>query len=458
MVYGRIEVKYAYIKKLIGNLKYVVVVSFLLIACSSSARPIEPAISGNPVTTINPGDLPASVNRNDTVNGGIQTKWELWSEGKTHLRGANIWQSLVITEVDGDFKGTGYTGPPFSQEDFNHLAEWGANYLVLSVPGIFTEKPPYQLDKKSQESLDRLLDMAAKADLFVTIAFRTGPGRAEWSLCCAGDEEWQGYFNDTVWTDLTAQQAWADMWKTAAERYRERPEVVGYELMVEPNGEDILLDIWNAEDFFPKYTNSSYDWNQFYPKIVNAIRQVDKETPIIVGGASYSRIGWLPYLQPVKDSKIVYDIHQYEPVSAYTHQQPGSRHGYPGRYDIDTDGTVDDFNLEWLMSQYQIVKDFSNKNQAAISINEFGVIRSAPDAAKFIQDQMEIIETNGWNHAVWQWSSTFKPFCEVVTDFNFRLGPDPDNKSKDIQNELADVIKSYWQKNSLQPSLAYWNK
>ena len=445
-------------RRFIGHLELLLLISYLLISCNPSVRPMEAAISGNPTTAIKPEDKPASVDRNDPGIGFIQTKWGLWSEGKTFLRGANIWQSLVIPEVDGDFKGTGYTGPPFNQEDFNRLAEWGANYLVLSVPGIFTEKTPYQLDKKAQENLERLLDMAAKADLFVTIAFRTGPGRAEWSLCCSGDEEWQGYFNDTVWTDPAAQQAWAEMWKTTAELYRERPEVVGYELMVEPNGEDILLDIWNAEDFFPKYANSSYDWNQFYPKIVNTIRQVDKETPIIVGGASYSRIGWLPYLQPVKDNKIVYDIHQYEPVSAYTHQGPGSRHGYPGRYDLDNDGIVDDFNLKWLRKQYQIVQDFSDQNQAAISINEFGSKRSAPDAANFIQDQFEIFETNGWNHAIWEWSSTFKPFCEAVTDFNFRLGPDPENKSKEIQNELADVIKSYWQKNTIRPSLAIWNK
>jgi len=183
-------------------------------------------------------------------------KWDLWTSTKTLLRGANIWQSLVLPDVDGDSKGYDRVGPPFSQEDFNQLAALGANYVVLSVPGIFTEKPPYQVDTEVQQNLDHLLDMAAKADLFATIAFRTGPGRAEWSLCCNGEADWKGYFNDNVWKDSTAQQAWTDMWQTTAERYHNYPNMVGYELMVEPDADDILLNIWNPTDFYPKYANT----------------------------------------------------------------------------------------------------------------------------------------------------------------------------------------------------------
>ncbi len=119
-------------------------------------------------------------------------KWALWLDG-AHLRGANIWQAIVIPELDGpEFKGSGPVGPPYIQEDFNRLAAMGANYVSISGPGLFTETPPYTVDPGIQAHLDSLLAMIAEADMFATIGFRTGPGRSEFSLCCGGDPHYEG--------------------------------------------------------------------------------------------------------------------------------------------------------------------------------------------------------------------------------------------------------------------------
>ncbi|GAF78152.1 unnamed protein product, partial [marine sediment metagenome] len=84
-------------------------------------------------------------------------KWELWVNG-THLRGANIYQRRVYPELDGPtFMGPYPVGPPYTQEDFNRLAALGANYVNISHPGLFTETPPYTLDKSIQDNLDNLL-------------------------------------------------------------------------------------------------------------------------------------------------------------------------------------------------------------------------------------------------------------------------------------------------------------
>ena len=81
----------------------------------------------------------------------------------------------MLPDVDAGTKGYDQVGPPFNQEDFNQLAALDANYVVLSVPGIFTENSPYQVDPEVQQNLDNLLDMTAKENLFATIAFRAGP-------------------------------------------------------------------------------------------------------------------------------------------------------------------------------------------------------------------------------------------------------------------------------------------
>lgn len=186
---------------------------------------------------------------------------------------------------------------------------------------------------------------------------------------------------------------------------------------------------------------------------------MDEETPIIVGGgAGYSSINWLPYLQPITAKKIVYDIHQYQPYDIYTHQGIKSHNSYPGNYDLNGDGQLEFFDQKWLQEQFQPVVDFSIKNKVPITVNEYGLEHWVPNAAKFIYDQTEIFESNGWNHAIWEWSTSYIPFSQSVKEFNFRLGPDPANGIKTVPNELMDTIKYFWQRNLIRPSNAVWNK
>ena len=102
-------------------------------------------------------------------------KWDLW-RGPTCLRGANIWQKRVKPD---DAMGPGPVGPPYSQQDLDRLAAWGANYVNVSYPGVFSEKPEYRFDDGVFQNLVGLIDKAQRAGLFVVVAFRTGPGRNE---------------------------------------------------------------------------------------------------------------------------------------------------------------------------------------------------------------------------------------------------------------------------------------
>jgi len=415
-------------------------------------------VSNHPqvVTKTTPTDIDASPMSNSTKH-DIQSKWDLWSGGVTLLRGVNIWQALVVPEVDGlEFKGNRRVGPPFTQKDFDQMAESGINYVVLSVPGLFTENPPYSLDVEIQENLDNLVNIAAQADLFVTIAFRTGPGRAEWSLCCFGEPWYEGLFNDQVWEDAEAQQAWEMMWQYTAQHYRDHPAVIGYELMVEPDANEILLGIDDPEEFYAEYQDSLYDWNAYYPKIVTAIRAVDADTPIIVGGMGYSNIHWLGYLEPMLDEKIIYDIHQYIPSSEYAFQKPSGNNCYPDKINLNGDQKAEDFDQNWLVELMKPASEYSQNNKARIVVNEYGVKRWVPGAAQFLSDEMAIFEKNGWNYALWEWSPSYVPFSTNVNDFNFRLGPSPDNREQEIQNDLFDALLNYWKLNWVRPSEVDW--
>ena len=383
-------------------------------------------------------------------DGKSSDKFSLWVNG-THLRGANIWQAVVIPDLDGlEFKGSGPYGPPFTQQDFNDLAALGANYVVISGPGLFSETPPYQVVPEAVANLDNLLAMIAKADMFATIAFRTGPGRSEFGLCCEGESGFESYYNDSMWHDQAAQDAWVEMWHFTAERYKDSPIVAGYKLMVEPNDNGLLLDIYDPEEFYPQYAGTLYDWNQLYPRIVAGIREVDSQTVILVSGMGWSAVNWVPYLQVLDDPRIVYVVHQYEPQDAYTHQEK-ARNGYPGRFDVDDDGRKEDFNQAWLDDFLSPIDDFMADNNAPVAVDEFGVVRWVPGGAQFMDDQIGLFEARGLNYALWEWAPSYAPFADEVHDFNFRLGPDPANRES-VENDLQDVILRYWSKNVLRPS------
>ena len=384
-------------------------------------------------------------------------KWDLWLDGP-HLRGANIYQRRVYPELDGaEFMGPGPVGPPYTQGDFDRLADLGANYLNISHPGLFGETPPYAPDPVIQENLDTLLAMAARADLFVVISFRTGPGRAEFTFLLEDIGDWfdESYLDDSVWQDPAAQDGWVAMWRYTAERYRNNPIVVGYDLMVEPNANEVWLDIWEPAEFYRDHAGTLYDWNQLHPRITAAIRQVDPDTPILVGGMGYSAVAWLPYLEPSGDPRTVYTIHQYDPFD-YTHQQPGFFGSfdlnYPGEMDLDWDGADDPFDRAWLDELLSPVDAFAAAHRTPLAANEFGPMRWQPGAADYMRDQMDLFEGRGMNHAFWVWEPAWEPWTEEVSAFNFRHGPDPDKHTDVASSELIDVITEYWGRNTARPS------
>jgi cysteinyl-tRNA synthetase len=389
-------------------------------------------------------------------------KIDLW-DVKTgpHLRGANIHQRRVYPELDGsEFMGQNPVGTPFTQKDFDELAALGCNYVNISHPGLFTESPPYTIDKDIQNNLDTLLTMIAKADMFAVISFRTGPGRSEFTFVLEDLGDWfdQTYLNDSVWQDQKAQAAWVTMWEYTAQRYKDNVIVAGYDLMVEPNSNETgshylydPLDIWDPEEFYDEYAGTLYDWNQLYPEIIDSIRKIDPHTPILVGGNGYSALEWLPYLNVVDDDFIVYTAHQYAPFQ-YTHQWQNT-YTYPGRIDTDWDGQTEDFDRKWLENKLVIIDQVIAQYQVPVAINEYGVVRWVPGAAEFMDDSMDLFEQKGVNYALWEWR-TWEPYTQEVNAFNFLFGPDPDTHNL-VPNDLRDVIIKYWELNTVRPSTFY---
>ncbi|MEN8130434.1 MAG: cellulase family glycosylhydrolase, partial [Pseudomonadota bacterium] len=388
-------------------------------------------------------------------------KMALWSNDHgPQLRGAVIYQRKYYEELEDEALGRPPAGPLFKADDFTALAACGANAVVVSHPGVFTEDPPYRIDQDLVAHLDHLLTMIERADLFAVLAIRTGPGRSEFTFFHQEAGTWFGAekLNDHLWSSREAQDAWVAMWRFLANRYRSRSSVVGYELMVEPNssdvGSDVRSDRINIQDparFHRRYGQTTYDWNQLHPRIVTAIRKIDPDTPILISGNGYGGVAWLPYIKGTKGKGIVHVAHSYEPPR-YTQQETEAPLSYPGNIDIRGDGEPRPFDAKLINTLLRPVTRLVDSAKVPVAVTEIGTVRWAPGADLFLNDTMLALEELGTNYFVFEWSPDYAPYTKDNNAFNFQLGTEPQSIRVDPHNTILSTVCRHWRNNVLRPS------
>lgn len=369
----------------------------------------------------------------------IVDKYDLWRT-PTRLRGANTWQRLKDHRVS----------PIYTCDDIKALAHAGANYLNASHPGILSEKPNhgrYNLEDDALKNLLQLVDCAGKAGMFVVVSYRTGPRRQE--------EIFEGHHNPSrVFTDEGAQAAWIEMWTRTAEALKDNPYVVGYDLMVEPD------------------TGGHPErWNALAKRLISAIRAKDSRTPILLQGADGGDLESLLKLNardfdPQDNQRVVFCLHQYQP-NDYAQQTEGkweyecsSLKDKKGKPDPSKYVAYSPQGKEELNSVYAAVSRWRDAQRALIAVNEFGVVRWAggwtgnkrdgyakPDADRFINDELNILEGLGVSHAIWKWDPTE---CQGDDDYNFLHGQ-LFSSHRNTPSQLREVIITNWRKNEFRP-------
>ncbi len=364
-------------------------------------------------------------------------KWALWTGG-TRLRGMDMHPCLLYTE-------TGCT-QAISRQDVQELRDLGANLINASYPGIFTETPPYELNQTALAYLDDLVGWAEEVGFYVVIHFRTGPGRNEGAITGEGSPLF------AVWTEQAAHDAWVEMWRFTAERYRRSPAVIGYDLMVEPHPNTLMDPDYELEPAAAQaqMAGTLLDWNAFAAEITAAIRQVDPDTPIIVNSLSWGSAEWFAALQPTGDPHTVYSLHAYDP-DVYIIQEGETNIRYPDV--VDDYGETITFDRAWLEENYRPVRQFAQQHNVPIYVGEFGALRWVPDVTTFLYDQMDLFEQYGWNYAVYVWRGD-EPYFD---GFNLEYGPDPANHTAIPDNPLLRIFRDRWTLNVDFPGTAVPN-
>jgi aryl-phospho-beta-D-glucosidase BglC (GH1 family) len=180
-----------------------------------------------------------------------------------------------------------------TEDDIRFIKQSGFN--SVRVPFDYrlfvTEDEPRKLEGVGYELLDRVVGWSRKEGLYVVLDMHAAPGGQTGDNI---DDSW-GYpflFESAESQDLTVR-----LWRKLAERYRDEPAVIGYDLLNEP-----IPHFFDTNYFNPKL-------EPLYRKIVAAVREVDKNHIVFLGGAQWDTN--FKVFGPPFDDKAAYTFHKY---------------------------------------------------------------------------------------------------------------------------------------------------
>jgi len=180
-----------------------------------------------------------------------------------------------------------------TREDISFIKRSGFNSVRVpfSYRLFVSDATVPKLEGPGYELLDRVVDWCRKEGLYVILDMHAAPGGQTGDNI---DDSW-GYpflFESNESQDLTAS-----LWRKIAVRYRNDPTVIGYDLLNEP--------------IAPYFDTASLNLKlePLYRKIVSAIREVDKNHVVYLGGAQWDSN--FKIFGPPFDDKLVYTFHKY---------------------------------------------------------------------------------------------------------------------------------------------------
>ncbi len=233
----------------------------------------------------------------------------------------------------------------------------------------------------------------------------------------------KGVRDGRLWNDEKYHEQTCRFWKDLAERLKNHPAIVGYNIQNEPHPEIFFNNpsFWKNElnDWYSTIKGTPADLNLFYSKVIAAIREVDLQTPIIIESGLYATPWAFCYLEKINDPNIIYSFHMYEPYHFTTQKLNIGQYQYPGEIPIAENGTIFNLNKYSLKEFLNPVVEWSKKNNIPpnrIWVGEFGCSRKVKGVENYLSDLIEIFNENQWH-----WS--FYSYREDVWDnMDYELG------------------------------------
>jgi endoglucanase len=294
--------------------------------------------------------------------------------------------------------------PPnqFGKKDFENAKALGVDHIRLPMRSndFTTGTPDWKVDPLYFQYLDPVLDMAEETGLYLLLDNHT--------------------FNNRVpdGEDEHLEEALCKVWTQLADRYKNRGDLIVYEIFNEPHG------------------IGDEKWGAIQGKVIDAIRKVDTRHTIIVGGVDFNSIGKLEPIPNYPDKNLIYTFHYYDP-HVFTHQGapwdsvpltnlaavpfPYSAARMP-KLPEDLKGT----RYEEILAAYDKLSaretmekriaetvTFANKRKVPVFCGEFGVFMKnalREDRVRWHQCVLDIFRSMDIGWTIWDWAGSFGVF------------------------------------------------
>ncbi len=178
-------------------------------------------------------------------------------------------------------------------EDIKYIKSLGIN--SIRVPFNYKlfcdETYLWNTNPRGFELIDRLLEWCREVNLPIILDMHCTPGGQ------TGDNIDDSYGYPWLFISPESQDQITEIWKDIAAHYADEPMVLGYDLMNEP-----IAHYFENE-------NLQTGLEPLYKKIVSAIRTVDTNHIIVLGGARWNT-DFSVFGEPF-DDKLVYEFHKY---------------------------------------------------------------------------------------------------------------------------------------------------
>ena len=179
-----------------------------------------------------------------------------------------------------------------SEADIKWLSETGVNTIRLPFDyRLLTHDDFLGRDMHGYKYLDKAIDWCEKYNIYVLLDMHGAPGGQ------TGDniDNSDGY--PWLMVDEGMKQQVCDIWQELAKRYANNTTVIGYNLLNEP------IPQYFDDDNLKPYLEP------LYKRITKAIREVDKNHIVFIGGAVWET-DFSVFSEPF-DNKLAYTFHKY---------------------------------------------------------------------------------------------------------------------------------------------------
>jgi endoglucanase len=273
-------------------------------------------------------------------------------------------------------------GRAINATDFIDIKAQG--FQTVRLPARFSNHAattaPYTIDAAFMNRVEQVVDLARASGLRVILDMHHY-------------EDPQG----NIFANPSGQAArFAGMWKQIAERFKDKDQMVWFELLNEPHenlNHGNLLSILQPA--------------------LNEVRATNPTRPVVIGGEFWSGIGSLDDIPlPASDQRIIVTFHYYDPFD-FTHQGATWVTPTPPLGRIFPSGT----DLADLNANVQLARDFMTRTGRPLFLGEYGAneaiaLDQRATYYKAVRDAFAAANVDG---CVWAYTNTF-PFRDPVSN------------------------------------------